>query len=136
MPTTRETNLRSVKTELCPRADQERYLFPLILRFCFCLELSLIFLFLVFKRILVFACLNYSTFMKCPSAFRSTAFQWWQDELFKSTDNTRVLLFTFRPTYQKIFFKSTAPRVFGTVYLKMSQKIVTKQKKSFVSIAV
>ena len=111
---------------------------------------------------------------KCPSAFRSTVFQWWQDELFKSTDNTRVLLFTLRPTQQKRFFlknpskyfggdndcpsrkpctrydvtsdirsnqisRSTARRVFGTVYLKMSQKIVTKQKKrkkSFVSITV
>ena len=96
--------------------------------------------------------------------------QWWRDELFKSADNTRVLLFTLRPTWQKSFFLKNPSKhfggdndclsrklcmrydvksgirsnqisrstrlVFGTVYLKMSQKIVTKQKKSFVSIAV
>ena len=107
---------------------------------------------------------------KCPSAFRSTVFQWWQDELFISADNTRVLLFTLRPTQWKSFFLKNPSKhfggdndcpsrklctrydvtsgirsnqisrsthlVFGTVYLKMSQKIVTKQKKSFVSIAV
>ena len=48
MPNTRETNHRSVKTELYPRADYERDLFLLTLRFCFSLELGLIFLFWVF----------------------------------------------------------------------------------------
>ena len=165
------------------------FLFPLILRSCFSLELGFIFHVWVFNRILVFPCLNYSKFLrvppspqvgvnlfwsawitgllmvelryclntvtrqeqftstnafhsrnlltffsfshvftivelrhlinhpwfkltkgfhsKCPSAFPSTVFQWWQDELFKSTHNTSES-FAFQPptdVVEKFLFK-------------------------------
>ena len=176
-------------------------MFPLILSFCFSIELGLIFQVWVFSRISVFACLAYPggrypfpvrmdygitsagatllfehgnrtknsllqrTFfilvvylfpmfspiaelrhlmhadkghpLKIPVSYRSTVFRWWQDELFKSADNTRILLFTLRPTQWKNLQKfggfndvlsdirsnqiSTSTRcVFGTVYPKTS----------------
>ena len=42
------------------------FLFPLILRSCFSLELGFIFHVWVFNRILVFPCLNYSKFLRVP----------------------------------------------------------------------
>ena len=70
MPNTRETNHRSVKTELYPRTDQERDLFLLTLRFCFSLEPGLIFLFWVFNRISCWFSLvsTFRNFLESPAS--------------------------------------------------------------------
>ena len=79
----------SVKTELYPRADYERELFLLTLRFCFSLALRLIFLFWVFNRIsyLFLLVSTFRSFLEFPPPSRrastfsgqneSRDYQWW-----------------------------------------------------------
>ena len=93
---------------------------------------DVIFLFLVLHRILVFAFLNYSKFLKNPSKYFGG-----DNDCPSRKPCTRYDVTSDIRSNQ--ISRSTARCVFGTVYLKMSQKIVTKQRKrkeSFVSIAV
>ena len=60
-------------------------MFPLILRFCFSLELGLVFLFWVFNGILVFVCLSY---LKVPPLLPSPR----RELTFSGQNESRVLL--------------------------------------------
>ena len=48
---------------------------------------------------------------KYPSAFRSTVFQWWQDELCKSVDNIRICFSLSDRRNRKVSFKKTLQNI-------------------------